>query len=74
MFTAETRLNLDLLSSEKKKRATSCGESTTDRQLTGGFFGSTCGSSRKCAASRMRFTAPTRKPSTPFPSQKRIIS
>lgn len=43
-------------------------------QLTDGLLGSTCGSSLKWAASRIRFTAPIRKPSTPFPSQKRIIS
>lgn len=42
--------------------------------LTGGAFGSTCGSSLKWAASRMCFTASIRNPSTPFSSQKRIIS
>lgn len=42
--------------------------------LTGGWFGSTCGSSLKCWASRRCFTASIRKPSTPFPSQKWIRS
>lgn len=43
-------------------------------KLTGGLLGSTCGLSLRCAASRRYFTAPNRKPSTPFPSQKLIIS
>lgn len=43
-------------------------------ELTGGMFGSTCGSSLRCAASSMCFTASILNPSTPFSSQKRIRS